>query len=167
MLLQTRLPSRRHSVTHEVSTVQVCCLRTIFLSVTHWAAGSGCPQYHGTSCRLCRCAASGASSVLSLTGPRGRAAHSITARAVDCAGVLPLARLPFCHSLGRGVGPPTVSRHEVSTVQVCCLQPLPLFPTRPGRCHRHADSDTNIRSGSSVRQPQVAPGPGCTPLLVH
>ena len=93
------------------------------------------------------------------------------------------------------VGPPTVSQHEVSTVQVCCLQPvfppvshraaglgrpqvsrlleprvwpaLPLSPTRPGRCHSHADSDMNIPSGRSVRQPRPALGPGCTLLLVH
>ena len=77
-----------------------------------------------------------------------------------------------------GFGQPTVSPHEVSTVQVCCFRPvflsvthravglggaqvsrlleprvwpaLPLSPTRPGRCHRHVDSDTNFRSGRSV-----------------
>ena len=33
----------------------------------------------------------------------------------------PPARLPFRHSPGRGIGPPAVSRHAVSTLQVCCL----------------------------------------------
>ena len=132
-----------------------------------------------TSCGLCRCAALGPSQASvpslagppgrpptaslhkvstvqspplseSLTGPRGRVAHSVTTRGVDCAGVLPSASLPFrhsraagsaahslsvtargvdnagvlpqarlafCHSQGRGVGQPTVSRHEMSTVQ--------------------------------------------------
>ena len=73
----------------------------------------------------------------------------------------------------------TASRHEVSTEQVCCLRPvfppvthraaglgrlqvlrlleprvwpaLLLSPTKLGRCRRHADLDTNILSGRSVR----------------
>ena len=60
---------------------------------------------------VCCCAASGPSSLPSLTGPRDRAAHSVTARGVDCAGVLPPASLPFRRPpgarLGLGVGPPT------------------------------------------------------------
>ena len=88
-------------------TSQVCCLRPIFPSVTHQAAGSGRPQCHSMRCRLSRCAASNPSSLPSLTGPRGRAAHSVTARGVDCTGVLPPARLPFRQSPGRWVGPPT------------------------------------------------------------
>ena len=42
--------------------------------LTHRAAGPGRTQCHSTRCRLCRCAASYPSSLLSLTGPRGRAA---------------------------------------------------------------------------------------------
>ena len=72
------------------------------------------------------------SSLLSLTWPRGRTAHSFTARGVDCAGVLPRTRFLFRHSPGRGVGPPTVSRHEVSTAQVCCLRPSS-HPSLTGR----------------------------------
>ena len=72
---------------HKVSTVQVCCLRPIFPYVTHWAAGSGRPQCHGTRCRLCRCAASGPSSLLSLTGPGlGRPqCHGTRCRLCRCA----------------------------------------------------------------------------------
>ena len=67
---------------HEVSTVQVRCHLPVFPSVTHRAAGSACPQCHGhgTRCRLCRCAASGPSSLPSLIGPRGWAAH----KCYDC-----------------------------------------------------------------------------------
>ena len=86
---------------HEVSTVQVCCLLPIFLSVSHRAAGS--------------------------------AAYSVTARGVDCAGVLPPARSPFQRSPGGGVGPPRVSLHEVSTVQVVlppARLPIRLSPRR-------------------------------------
>ena len=92
--------------------------------------------------------------------------------------IQPPARLPIRHSPGCGVGQPTVSRHEVSTVQVCCLRPVfrsvahraarsgrpqvlrllvpsvcpasPLSPFRPGKCRRRADSDTNIQSGRSA-----------------
>ena len=67
-----------------IRTSQVCrrqySLRPVFPSVTHRAAGSGSPQCHGTRCRQCRCAASGLSSVLSLTGLRGQAAH----KCCDC-----------------------------------------------------------------------------------
>ena len=61
-----------------VSTVQVCCLLPIFSSFTCLAAGSGRPQCYSTRCLLCTCAASGPSSLLSLAGPLGRAAHSAT-----------------------------------------------------------------------------------------
>ena len=53
---------------------------------------------------------------------QGRAAHSVTARGVDCRGALPSACLLLCNSPGRGglAGePPTVSRHEVP-----CLWPV-------------------------------------------
>ena len=116
------------------------------------------PQCRGTRCQLCRHAASGPSSLPSHTGPWGRAAHSVTARGVDCAGVLLPARLPFCHSLGSGVGWPT----SVATAGASRLARSSLVPTRPSRCHRHANSDTKIRSGRSVRQPLPAHGPGCT-----
>ena len=52
---------------HKVYTVQVCCLLPVFPSVTHRAVGSGRPQCHCTLCRLCRRAASGPSSLPSLT----------------------------------------------------------------------------------------------------
>ena len=110
-------------------------LRHVFPSVTHRTAGSGRPQFHGTRCRLCRCAASDQISHPSLTGPRGRAAHRVTVRGVDFSGVLPRTRFPFRHSLSRGVGPPAVSRHEVSTFQLCCLR-----PDFPCATHRAAGS---------------------------
>ena len=135
---------------HEVSTVQVCCLRPVlrsnahraaglgrlechctrcrpyrlcclllvFPSVSHRAAGSGNPQCHGTRWRLCRCAASGPSSVLSLTAPRGWAAHK------------------FLRLLVLSIWPASPGS--------------PWSPFRPGRCRHHADSDTNIPSGRSV-----------------
>ena len=83
--------------------------RPVFRSVAHRAAGSIRPQCHGMRNQLCRRAASGPSSHPSLTGPRGRAAHSVMARGIDChgAGVLPPARLQFCRSPGRRVRPPT------------------------------------------------------------
>ena len=105
---------------HEVSTVQVCCFRPVF--------PSGRPQCHGTSCRLCRRAASGPGPVF----------PSVTHRAAGLArGGLQVSRL-----LEPRVWPA-----------------LPLSPTRPGRRHRHADSDTN-RSACSARKPRPAPGPG-------
>ena len=55
-------------------------------------------------CRLCRCVASCPSSLLSLAWLRGRAAHSVTARGVYCARVLPQAHLPFSHLPGHWVG---------------------------------------------------------------
>ena len=74
--------------------------------------GVGRPQCRSTRCRQWRCATSGPSFLLSLTGPRGRAAHSVTARGSDCAGVLPLARLPMRLSPGSGVGCPQCQPHS-------------------------------------------------------
>ena len=59
-----------------------------------------------------------------VTGP-----PSVTAQGVDCEGALPLASLLLCHSLGHGARPPTVSRHEVLTVQVRCFLPVSFFVT--------------------------------------
>ena len=53
--------------------------------------------------------------------------------------MLPPARLLFRHLSGSGVGPPTVSLHEVTTVQVCCLQPV-------------SSSVTHLASGSGRPQ---------------
>jgi hypothetical protein len=66
-------------------------------------------------------------------------------------GVPPPARLPLRHSPGRGVG----WRTSVATAGAPRLREreraaLPLSPARPGRCRRHADSDTSFRSGRSV-----------------
>ena len=64
---------------------------------------------------------------LQLTGlrPLGslRAAHSVIALGVDCAGVLPPASLLLHHSQGLAAWQPMMSLHYVSTVQVCCLLP--------------------------------------------
>ena len=122
---------------HEVSTVKVCRLRPVFHSVTHRAAGSDRPLCHGTRFRLCRCAASLPQDRLSSRHSSGRGvgvcrtAHSVTARGVDCAGVLlSPARLSFSHSSGCGIGPPTVSRLLVPSVWPA----PPLSPFRPPPC---------------------------------
>jgi len=59
---------------------------------------------------------------------RIRAAHSVTARGVDCAGVLPPARLPSCHSPGR-----VRAAHSVTARGVDCAGVLP--PARLPFCH--------------------------------
>ena len=53
----------------------------------------------------------------------GRNPHCTRCRLFRCAASV---REISCRQPSRGVGPPTVSRHEVSTVQVCCLRPV--FP---------------------------------------
>ena len=155
-------------VGHVVSTVQMCCLRPVFLPsslLPLTGPGSGRPQCHGTRCRLCRCAASGPSSLPSLNGPDlGRpqchrtrcrlcrcaasgpssllAAHSVTARVVDCAGVLPPA--PGPSSLLSLTGPRGWPGVAYKCRDCWSLASGPLFPCpppRPGRRHRHADSD--------------------------
>ena len=133
---------------YEVSTVQTCCLLPVFRSIAHRAAGSGRPQCHGTRCRLRRCAASGRLPIRLSSAAGGLAARSVTARGVDCAGVLPPDRLPFYRSPGRGVGRPQVLRPLVPSVWPFS----PWSPFRHGRYRSHADSDhdTNIPSGRSV-----------------
>ena len=84
-------------------TSQVCCLLPVFRSVTRRVRGVGPPTVSDTVtarhgevstagvlplARLPFCHSPG------LTGPRGRATHTVTARGVDCAGVLPPASLP-------------------------------------------------------------------------
>ena len=88
------------------------CFRPVFPSVTHRAAGSGRPQCHGTRSGLYRCAASGPSSLPSLTGPRGRTAHNVTAsRAVHkccdcwCSASGPLSPCPPSSPAGVDVKP--------------------------------------------------------------
>ena len=88
---------------------------------------AGSQQYHGTSCRLC-CACTRLRPPPSTVSPRaGPRAHSVTAQGVDSAELAPASDplpLPvYCNSPGRGHGPPTVSRHEVSTV-LSLHQPL-------------------------------------------
>ena len=74
---------------------------------------------------------------------RGFGPPNVTARGVDCAGVLPAARFPSVAHRAAGQG----LRLLVASVWPAS----PLSPFRPGRCRRHADSDTNIPSGRSVR----------------
>ena len=93
------------------------------------------------------CAASGRSSPQSLTGPRGRAAHSVTARGVICAGMLPQARLPLRlrNSPGRMVGPPNVTTQDVDCAGVQPAAGLP-FRHSPGRgVERPQCHDTRCR----------------------
>ena len=54
--------------------------------------------------------------------------HSVTAQGVDCAGVLPPARVPFCHSPGR-----VRAAHSVTARGVDCAGVLP--PARLPFCH--------------------------------
>ena len=92
---------------HEVSTLQMHCPLPVSSSVTHRAlrtAGLGLRQFHCTN-----------------------------RRGVDCADVPLLARLPFRYSTDRWVGSQKVSQDEVSTVQVCCLQPVVPWVTHPLR----------------------------------
>ena len=98
------------------------CLWPVSSSVTHparRAAGSCRPHCHGTKFRLCRCAASGLSSLPSLngavTGQRSRAAHSFTAQGVDCAGAPLSGRLSpsVAHwAVGLAGNGSPLSRHE-------------------------------------------------------
>ena len=87
------------------------------------------PHCGGLVSPLQTCAASGPSPCPSLTGPRGRAAPSVTAQGVDCAGVLLPARLPFRPSQGRGgraahtASQCQGTRRRQSTVRVCCFRP--------------------------------------------
>ena len=55
-----------------------------------------------------------------VTSPPGDP-HCTRYRLCRCAASV---RVTSCRQPSRGVGPPTVSRHEVSTVQVCCLRPV-------------------------------------------
>ena len=159
------------------TTTDVRCLWPVSLSITHRAAGLGCPQCHSTRCRLCRCAASGPSSLPSLTGPRGSGrSHSLAvsrheASTVDCAGVLLPARLRFHHSPGCEVGPPIVSRHKVSTVQARHSRFVPSSVPRPSlsrrqvstSCRHSGDTVANIQSGRPLRQTRsVTVSGGCS-----
>ena len=90
--------------------------------------------------------------------PPARLPIRVTAREVDCC-LLPPVHLPirlspglFYRSPGRGVGQPTVSLHEVSTVQVWCV--LPVFPSVS---HRAAGSAAHSVTGLGVNCEGVLP----------
>ena len=90
--------------------------------------------------------------------------------------MLPPARLPFRHSLGRGVGPPTMSRHlgqstSVVTVGAQRLARFPLVPLPVRQVSTSSRLGCEHPEGPEhpVRQPRPAADPGGTlfALLVH
>ena len=115
----------------------------------------GSPQRHCTKCRLCRCGQSPPLSE-SHTGPRRRAAHSVTTRGVDCPGVLPPASLPFRHSPGRRVGSPQSECHGTRCRQCRCAASGPTCVlSLAGPRGRAADSVTARDVDSAGHQQQM------------
>ena len=110
-------------------TSKMCCLRSIFISVYHRTAESAARP--------------------SVTHRAARsAAHSVTARGVDCTGCA--ASGPSSHPslIGPRGRQPTMSLHEVSTVQVCCL--LPIFLSVSHRAAGSAAYSVTARGGDCV-----------------
>ena len=70
----------------------------------------------------------------SLRGPPGRAARSVTARGVDCAGGPPPARYILCHppAAASGSRSPSIGQEARS------------WAAGNGKSRRHADTDTNV-----------------------
>ena len=97
----------------------------------------------------------------------GRAAHSITARGVDCAGVLPPARLSSRQSPGRGVRSPT----SVATAGASRLARSPLVPhpARQVSSSRRLGHEHPERTFSKATPTRTRPGlhSFARALLVH
>ena len=111
-LLPTAFPPVATVSRHKVSTVQVCCLRPVFPSVTH-RVGFGPPTVTRHVCCLRPVSPS-------LTHRVGFGPPTVSRHVCCLRPVFPLSLT------GSGSGRP-VSRHEVSTVQVCCLRPASLL----------------------------------------